>query len=435
MSGIAQVLAQFGHVENKKKVLPILQADVSALRESWKSHIKQGLMSFDVATLERLDAATALKSLGMALAVESPDVDMILDYIDSDQSGFRDPSKDNELDERMLAAVNRGFREARATGFKALTYQPPFLIKSDDMESHEGDRFQHALSEYDTHINRHLPVPRLYTSHSFGKCQVRPPKLYDAIFSSDICMTRQQLADLTYAKDYDALEKLAAFKDIPASIQALVQDQMQSFDYLASLDARKRLLGSGEMTMTESRIRLESAFRNLGNFGNSQDVAPTLNGIKAFEFSPTFLQQGLQHTIDAIMQEYSRKPVSLSDPAAPQVYSQAFAALAAQGLEIDTTAIMAKERVDFCKAKDMKNQGSGLLPNILKGLGSPANNLVKGALMAAVQTFPIPEVFKHCDPANERQMKTLYEATGHAQFLQKLPGKARDAAFAMDMGL
>ncbi|RMV30870.1 hypothetical protein ALP12_200059 [Pseudomonas savastanoi pv. phaseolicola] len=83
----------------------------------------------------------------------------------------------------------------------------------------------------------------------------------------------------------------------------------------------------------------------------------------------------------------------------------------------------------------MKEQGSGLLPKILKGLGAPSNNLVKGALMAAVQTYPLPEVLKLCDQENERQMKTLYEVTGQTEFLQKLSGAARDNAFAMDMGL
>lgn len=435
MSGIAQVLAQFGHAGAKKQVISSLEADVPSLRHIWKSHIKQGLMAFDVATIERVDASTALKSLGMALAIEHPDVDVILNYIDSDKSGFRDPGKDNALDERMLAAVNSGFREARTYGFKAMNHKPPFEMNERDLAKHDGDFLQHALSEYETHINRHLPVPRLYTQKSFGNCQVRSPRLYDAIFDSTICMTQQQLADLSYAMDYDALEKLAAFKDTPDSIRTIVHGQMQSFDYLTSLDARKKLLGNGEMTMTESRIRLESAFRYLGTHGGSNDVAPTLKGIKAFEFSPSFTQSGLQHTVDNILHEYAQKPVSLSDPAAPEVYREVFSALAGQGLEIDTTAIMAKERVDFCRAKDMKEQGSGLLPKILKGLGAPSNNLVKGALMAAVQTYPLPEVLKLCDQENERQMKTLYEVTGQTEFLQKLSGAARDNAFAMDMGL
>lgn len=435
MSGIAQVLAQFGHAGAKKQVISSLETDVASLRDVWKSHIKQGLMSFDVATIERVDASAALKSLGIALAIEHPDVDVILNYIDSDKSGFRDPGKDNALDDRMLAAVSNGFRQARIYGFKALNNKPPFEMNEKDLAKHDGDYLQHALSEYETHINRNLPVPRLYTQKSFGNCQVRSPRLYDAIFDSAICMTQQQLTDLSYAMDYDALEKLASFKDTPDSIRSIVHGQMQSFDYLTSLDARRRLLGNGEMTMTESRVRLESAFRYLGNYGGSSDVAPTLKGIKAFEFSPSFTQSALQHTVDNILLEYAQKPVSLSDPAAPEVYREVFLALAGQGLEIDTTAIMAKERVDFCRAKDMKEQGGGLLPKILKGLGAPSNNLVKGALMAAVQAYPLPEVLKLCDQENERQMKTLYEVTGQTEFLQKLSGAARDNAFAMDMGL
>lgn len=438
MSGIAQVLAQFGQITSKNTVLSALEADSAKLKSIWKNHIKQRLMAFDVATIEHVDASSALKSLGIALAVESPDVDLILNYIDSDQSGFRDPAKGNALDERMLAAVSSGFRQARQYGFKALNHKTTFGITGSGVTEGDGyawEQWQKAHTEYDNHINHQLPVPRLYTPKSFGNFQVRSPKLYEAIFDHDICQTRQQLNDLSYAKDYEALEKLATFKDTPASIRSILQEEMKSFDYLTTLDARKRLMGHGQMTMTESRIRLESAFRNLGNFGNGDTMSTTLKGIKAFEFSPEFMQQGLQHTIDGIIQEYTRKPVSLQDPAAPEVYSEAFSVLAKQGLEIDTSAIMAKERVDFCKAKDMKAQGSGLLPNILRGLGAPSNNLVKGALMAAVQTYPLPEVLKHCDQDNERQMRTLYEATGQTDFLQKLSGAARDNAFALDLGI
>lgn len=437
MGRISLTLSQFGTVEDKKAVLKSLEEDASALSGAWKVYADQGLSVFDVSLIERIDLTQALSSLGIALAVENPVVDDLLLYIDGPQSGFRDPAQADVRDAKMMAAVRQGFVKARQYGFKALSFKPLFeRVDADDLDSYEYEDMQRQLSDYDNHIKYHLPVPRLYAKgKALGECHVRSPRLYEALFDHNICQTRQQLRDMSCNKDYDALEKLSSFEDVPDFIQDIVRDQMQSFDYLATLDARRRLLGNGEMNMSESKMRLESAFRAMANHGTDQDATALIHGIQSFEFSRGFIEQGLQQTVDGIVQEYIKKPVGLADPAAPEVYDQVFATLARHGLEVDTTAVMAKERVDFFKAKDWKAESGSLLPKILKGIGSPSNPMVKGALMAAIKGFPIPEVLNQCDVSNERQMKALYQVTGCQEFVGKMSHSGRDRVFAMDMGL
>lgn len=415
------------------KISQSLKACVAELAGIWLGYAREGISPFDVASIEKVKPALALQSLGVALSVESDATDPLMSYIAAKPFGFRLPDEPVSYDPHMLSAVKKGFLLARHFGFKALSDVTRSALSKQNFKALDDGMDQVSIAEYESHIHQDLPVPRLYLQASSGsKSAVRDPGLYLSIFDEDICQVVAQIRDLLYVKDHRALDALSRFENTPDVIRQCAGELLGHFGYEETLDARRRLIGSGSMGMVESKNRLEAIFTELANENEEYDAIVHRLGV--YEFNPAFSGYALQRSVDEIVETYKRSPGRFEDPAPAEVYCEVFSVLSRRGLALDATALLAAQGLGFCDAVDLK-QSNKTLPMLIGQLSKPLNAMAAGAVMASIKSYPLESIIKHCAGANDRQMSKLFHLTNSKEIAGLMTGRAREMHLSMELGL
>lgn len=433
MASIPKAMGILSEDVHPLNITESLKACASNLAGVWLGYAKEGISPFDIASIEKVKPALALQSLGVALSVESDATDPLLAYIAGESAGFRLPDEPGSYDPHMLAALKKGFLQARHFGFKALSGLTQSALNNQGFKTF-GDEPEPALiAEYERHIHRDLPVPRLYLQASSGsESAIRDPGLYLAIFDEDICQVVSQIRDMLYVRDHRALDALSRFENTPAVIRQCAGELLGHFGYEETLEARRRLIGSSSMGMVESKNRLEAIFTELANEHEEYDAI--VHRLGTYEFNSAFSGYALQRSVDEIVETYKRSPGRFEDPAPAEVYCEVFTVLSQRGLALDATALLASQGLGFCDAVDLK-QSSKTLPLLIGQLSKPMNAMAAGAVMASIKSYPLESIIEHCAGANDRQMSKLFQLTSSKEIATLMTGRAREKHFSMELGL